>query len=67
MINPGLCGICVNVREIESGKGSRFYLCKLSAVDPRFPKYPRLPVLECEGFVKRLGDVHDEDVSDAAT
>jgi hypothetical protein len=51
---PGLCGACANARVIESGKGSRFYLCKLSSVDPRFPKYPRLPVLECAGFTKAV-------------
>ena len=56
--NPGLCAVCVNVRVIESGKGSRFYLCKLSAVDPRFPKHPRLPVLQCAGFV-RAGEADD--------
>jgi hypothetical protein len=60
--NPGLCGVCVNVRIVESGKGSRFYLCKLSAVDPRFPKYPRLPVLQCIGFEKKKGS--GEEVSD---
>jgi hypothetical protein len=27
-----------------------FFLCRLSATDPRFPKYPRLPVLRCDGF-----------------
>jgi mannose-6-phosphate isomerase-like protein (cupin superfamily) len=27
-----------------------FYLCALSAGDPRFPKYPRLPVLHCAGY-----------------
>ncbi len=27
-----------------------FYHCLLSKTDPRFPKYPRLPVLRCEGF-----------------
>lgn len=25
-------------------------MCGLSAEDPRFPKYPRLPVLACAGF-----------------
>jgi hypothetical protein len=49
-VSPGLCGLCVHARVVESGKGSRFYLCRLFAVDPRFPKYPRLPVLECSGF-----------------
>jgi hypothetical protein len=46
----GLCGRCANVQVITSSRGSRFYLCRLSAVDDRFPRYPRLPVLECIGF-----------------
>jgi hypothetical protein len=28
-----------------------FYLCGLSEVDARFPRYPRLPVGRCAGFV----------------
>ena len=50
MTNPGLCGHCVNARIIESRRGSRFYMCELSKVDPAFPKYPPLPVLECSGY-----------------
>jgi hypothetical protein len=46
----GLCETCANVRIVQSGKGSRFYLCRLSAVDPAFPRYPRLPVLRCRGY-----------------
>src|SRR5882762_3908042 len=38
----GLCGACTHVRRITSDRGSVFYLCVLSAVDPQFPKYPRL-------------------------
>jgi hypothetical protein len=52
---PGLCGVCVHARVIVSGKGSRFYMCGLSSVDARFPKYPRLPVLECAGFERVEG------------
>jgi hypothetical protein len=47
---PGLCGHCVHAQIIRSNRGSVFYLCRLSATDPRFPKYPRLPVLRCDGF-----------------
>lgn len=47
----GLCARCRHVQVVDSRRGSRFYLCRLSATDPRFPKYPRLPVLRCEGFV----------------
>jgi hypothetical protein len=46
----GLCASCVHVQMIRSDRGSVFYLCKLSATNPRFPKYPRLPVLSCEGY-----------------
>jgi mannose-6-phosphate isomerase-like protein (cupin superfamily) len=46
----GLCGGCVHVELIRSDRGSLFYLCKRSARDPRFAKYPRLPVLSCSGY-----------------
>jgi len=46
----GLCARCVNARRIESARGSTFILCELSRTDPRFAKYPRLPVLSCDGF-----------------
>lgn len=46
----GLCAACAHVRVVRSGKGSTFYMCELSRVDPAFPKYPRLPVLRCRGF-----------------
>jgi hypothetical protein len=45
-----LCPGCANVQVITSDRGSRFYLCRLSATDKRYPKYPPQPVVECEGF-----------------
>lgn len=50
MTNAGLCASCSHARIIESKRGSRFYLCERSRVDPRFPKYPPLPVLRCIGY-----------------
>ena len=47
----GLCARCVHAHVIRTDRGSRFYLCRLSAVDPQYPKYPRLPVLVCAGHV----------------
>jgi hypothetical protein len=47
----GLCESCANVRIVDTRKGSRFYMCGLAEVDPRFPKYPRTPVLQCIGYV----------------
>jgi len=46
----GLCQTCCNVRVVNSGRGSTFYLCRLAERDPRFPKYPRLPMLACDGY-----------------
>jgi hypothetical protein len=46
----GLCVECVHARRIVSERGSVFFLCRLSATDAGFPKYPRLPVLQCHGF-----------------
>jgi hypothetical protein len=46
----GLCATCVHSRVIESKRGSVFRLCQRSETDSRFPKYPKLPVRECDGF-----------------
>jgi hypothetical protein len=54
--DPGLCSRCRNVRVVESRRGSQFFLCRLSETDPRFPKYPRLPVLRCRGFEPEAGE-----------
>ncbi len=31
-----------------------FLLCRRSITDPAFPRYPRLPVVECAGFERRV-------------
>ncbi len=49
----GLCADCVHARHIESDRNSVFLLCNLSLTDARFPKYPRLPVLSCDGYKKK--------------
>jgi hypothetical protein len=51
--DPGLCGGCTHSVIVRSDRGSIFYRCKLAESDARFPKYPRLPVLACDGFEKR--------------
>jgi len=45
----GLCAGCRHARVVQS-KRSTFWLCELSRTDPRFPRYPALPVLQCAGF-----------------
>ena len=46
----GLCATCTHVQIVTSAKGSTFYLCRLSQEDPRFPRYPALPVRACGGY-----------------
>jgi hypothetical protein len=46
----GLCASCKHVRIVRSDRDSVFYQCKLAATDTRFPQYPALPVLTCEGY-----------------
>jgi len=53
----GLCGSCRHARVITSDRGSAFLLCRLSREDPRFARYPRLPVWRCPGHEReRPGD-----------
>ena len=49
----GLCPSCSLAREIVSGKGSHFLLCEKSKTDRRFLKYPKQPVIHCQGFAEK--------------
>lgn len=51
----GLCASCKHVQVNKSDRGPVYYFCRLSARDARFPKYPRLPVVMCEGYEKEEG------------
>jgi len=55
-IPAGLCDSCRHARAITSDRGSRFIICELSKTDPRFRRYPALPVLECDGYERRASD-----------
>jgi hypothetical protein len=46
----GLCDTCQYQQLVRNTRGSTFSLCKRSREDPAFPRYPRLPVLECPGY-----------------
>lgn len=50
----GLCADCRHAQVIRSDRGSEFYQCRKSFEDPRFAKYPRLPVVRCEGYEVKL-------------
>lgn len=49
---PGLCAACVH-RRLVASRRSVFLLCGLSETDPRFPRYPPLPVVACDGYRPR--------------
>lgn len=49
----GLCATCAHACRIESDRGSIFVRCELSFEDSQFAKYPRLPVLECSGYLPK--------------
>ena len=49
-VEAGLCASCTHDKLITSSRGATFYMCQLSLSDPRFPRYPRLPVITCEGY-----------------
>ncbi len=46
---PGQCASCRHLELIESSR-SIFVRCGLARDDPRFARYPRLPVRECPGY-----------------
>lgn len=48
----GLCATCRHARPVTSARSSTFWRCALNEGDRRFPKYPRLPVLACDGYAR---------------
>jgi hypothetical protein len=49
-VKAGLCDTCRHQRVIRNTRGSEFSLCERSRNEPRFPRYPRLPVVACDGY-----------------
>lgn len=56
----GLCSHCRHARIVATER-SRFWMCKLSQVDPRFDKYPRLPVVRCSGHEPGVPEGDEEE------
>ncbi|MQG39087.1 MAG: hypothetical protein FI718_03760 [SAR202 cluster bacterium] len=54
--DAGICQNCKFVSRIVSGKGSIFIQCKQHFSNKKFPKYPRLPVTICSGFIENGKD-----------
>jgi hypothetical protein len=47
--SPGLCATCEHLRLLASPR-SVFVRCGLAERDPRFRRYPALPVVACPGW-----------------
>jgi hypothetical protein len=45
--HAGLCASCRHLRLVTNDRGSVFVRCAHAALDPSYPKYPRLPVISC--------------------
>ena len=45
----GLCRDCRHARQVPAARAT-YWLCRRSATDPSFPRYPRLPLRSCRGF-----------------
>ncbi len=48
-VPAGLCASCEHLRVLASRR-SVFVRCGLADAEPRFPRYPALPVVTCGGY-----------------
>jgi len=46
----GLCESCRFHTRVTNNRGQEFHLCELNRTNSSYPKYPRLPVLNCLGY-----------------
>lgn len=60
VVTAGLCATCAWVRVVRNRRGSRFFLCRLAERDARYPRYPPLPVVSCDGH-RPLAPSHTEE------
>lgn len=65
-MDPGLCLKCIHARQLMNDRGSGFWLCRKGLADPRFAKYPRLPVLACDGYREADEEREQRDSGDPA-
>ncbi len=49
----GRCLNCLYARVVGTRANDRYYLCERSIDDPRYARYPRLPMLTCDGHEHR--------------
>lgn len=49
--NAGLCGSCRQAVLRPTRRDTVYLRCGLAATDARYAKYPRLPVVTCDGYL----------------
>jgi len=52
--DAGLCATCRHARVQTAARGSVFWRCLRAETDPRFARYPRLPVHACAGYERGM-------------
>ncbi len=52
----GLCASCRHARVTHNHRGHDFWRCGRSDVDPRFARYPRMPVRRCAGHAEAASE-----------
>ncbi|HEX2096904.1 MAG TPA: hypothetical protein VHF50_05985 [Solirubrobacterales bacterium] len=52
-VGAGLCDRCRHQKLVRNTRGSTFSLCLRSRTDESYPRYPRIPVVECAGYDRR--------------
>ena len=52
----GLCADCRHARVQRTARGSAFWRCLRAEEDPRFVRYPALPVRTCRGHERGESD-----------
>jgi hypothetical protein len=58
----GLCDSCAHQQIVRNTRGSVFSLCRRSRTEPdRYPRYPRLPVTDCDGWEGRSRATTEEE------
>jgi hypothetical protein len=59
-ITVGLCANCRHAFRTPHPRGGRdYWRCALAETDPRFERYPRLPVLRCSGYTAKENETRD--------
>ena len=52
-VPEGLCLSCLYARVIPAKANHVYYFCERSVDDPRYTRYPHLPMLTCDGHAYR--------------